>query len=44
MRGTSIDMWSIELQPKTNQKLSKIKALLCKFANLQIVIDLEKFA
>ena len=37
MRGTSIDMCSIELQPKTNQKLIKIKALLCKFANLQIV-------
>ena len=37
MRGTSIDMCSIEFQPKTTQKLNKTKALLCKFKNLQIV-------
>ena len=37
MRGASIDMCSIELQPKTNQKLNKTKVLLCKFENLQIV-------
>ena len=37
MRGTLNDMFSIELQPKTIQKLNKTKALLCKFENLKIV-------
>ena len=37
MRGTSIDMCSIELQPKSSQKLIKTKVLLCNFANGQIV-------
>ena len=37
MGGVSIDMCSIELQPKSSQKLNKTKALLCKNAKLPIV-------
>ena len=37
MGGTSIDMCSIELQPKSSQKLNKTIVLLCKFVNAQIV-------
>jgi len=37
MGGASIDMCSIEHQPKTSQKLNKTKVLLCKFANVPIV-------
>jgi len=37
MRGVSIDMCSIELQPKSSQKLNKTKVLLCKYANVPIV-------
>ena len=32
-----IDMCSIELQPKSSQKLNKTKVLLCKYANVPIV-------
>ena len=37
MRGASNDMCSIELQPKSSQKLNKTKVLLCKYANVPIV-------
>ena len=47
MRSVSIDMCSIELQPKSSQKLNKTKALLCKNAKLPIVQNVSfkwKFA